>query len=158
MTSNWSPSLDRGHSSNMVGLDIEGAFDGVWHRARRAAGTDDILLVLLKNYLSERVLMNSKKIYTFCLNRRSTGQHPRTASIFKWSSLCRRLEFLQVTTAKMRPKGSVAERINDKLAGIVAWGRRWQVTVTLNKTLYSCQMNAFSKWTVFHSGSTQVSR
>lgn len=61
MTSNWSPSLDRGHSSNMVGLDIEGAFDGVWHRARRAAGTDDILLVLLKNYLSERVLMNSKK-------------------------------------------------------------------------------------------------
>ena len=60
LSSELSAALDRGKKSTIVALDIEGAFDRVWHEALltklRAAGIDGALLPLLRDYLRERQL------------------------------------------------------------------------------------------------------
>ncbi|KAG0723769.1 putative RNA-directed DNA polymerase from transposon BS [Chionoecetes opilio] len=60
LASDLSAALDQGKATAVVALDIEGAFDRVWHEALitklRAAGIDGALLPLLRDYLRDRHL------------------------------------------------------------------------------------------------------
>ncbi|KAG0717912.1 putative RNA-directed DNA polymerase from transposon BS [Chionoecetes opilio] len=60
LTSDLSAALDQGKATAVVALDIEGAFERVWHEALvtklRAAGIDGALLPLLRDYLRDRHL------------------------------------------------------------------------------------------------------
>ena len=60
LTSEWSAALDAGKATAVIALDIEGAFDRVWHSGLleklRAASVDGPLLQLFGEYLSERQL------------------------------------------------------------------------------------------------------
>ena len=60
LTSEWSAALDTGKATAVIALDIEGAFDRVWHSGLlaklRAASLDGPLLQLFGDYLRERQL------------------------------------------------------------------------------------------------------
>ena len=58
MGSKWAKALDEGLQTLVVAVDIEGAFDRVWHKGLtvklESVGITGRLLELLKDYLSER--------------------------------------------------------------------------------------------------------
>ena len=60
LSSELSAALDQGKKTAVMVLDIEGAFDRVWHEALvaklRSAGIDGALLPLLRDYLRDRQL------------------------------------------------------------------------------------------------------
>ena len=59
LASDLNVALDQSKAATVVALDIEGAFDRVWHEAGSencATGIDETLLPLFRDYLSDRHL------------------------------------------------------------------------------------------------------
>ncbi len=68
LTAKWSAALDKGRATVAVALNIEGAFEKVWHEALierlRATGVEGPLLQLFTDYLRERhlkVVLNGRE-------------------------------------------------------------------------------------------------
>lgn len=60
MSSSWNEGFDKGRRTLAVALDIEGAFDRVWHKALlvklRSLGVEGQPLALLQDYLFDGYL------------------------------------------------------------------------------------------------------
>ena len=84
MTAKWSEALDQGKATAIVALDIEGAFDKVWHEALieklRTAGVDGPLLQLFTDYLQGGAQRTGVR-RTPNQSRRSPGKLPRPPAL-----------------------------------------------------------------------------
>ena len=151
LTSELSAALDQGKKNAVVALDIEGAFDRVWHEALvtklRAAGIDGALLPLLKDYLRDRQLKVT-------VGGRESEVQPIRAGVpqgsclgpLLWNIYINDLLHLiprtkayadDVTLAQSydpEEEAAVTARLNYNLSRIVAWGNKWQVRFASHKT------------------------
>ena len=151
MSSSWSAALDRGQRTLVVALDIEGAFDRVWHKAligkTRALGVDGKLLALLQDYLHNRnmsVVLDGKE---------STPQKimagvPQGSVLgpLLWNIFINDLLNLipeskafadDITLSQSyepENEASAVLKANSRLNNIISWGRRWQVKFAPHKT------------------------
>ena len=147
--------LDQGKKSAVVALDIEGAFDRVWHSALiiklRAAGVDGALLHLLVNYLHERRLKVT-------IGGRESNLHPIRAGVpqgsclgpLLWSVYVNDLLHLiprarayadDITLSQNyspQDEPATVAQLNYMLGRVVAWGNLWQVNFAPHKTQLLC--------------------
>ncbi|XP_045117635.1 uncharacterized protein LOC123508165 [Portunus trituberculatus] len=139
LSTKWSEALDRGKATAVVALDIEAAFDRVWHAALitklRAVGVDGALLQLLENYLRARHLK-------VIINGRESKPQPIRAGVPQGaaSALCCGMSkaFADDITLShsygLEEKAAATCDINATLSRIAAWGRKWQVKFAAHKT------------------------
>lgn len=154
LTSEWSAALDAGKATAVVALDIEGAFDKVWHAGLlaklRAAGVDGPLLLLFGDYLRER---NLKVV----IDGQESEQHAVRSGVpqgsclgpLLWNIYINDLLHLipsvrdyadDLTLAQSYSPGEetdTADHMNVTLNRIVSWGSKWQVKFAPNKTQMS---------------------
>lgn len=151
LSTEWSGALDQGKTTAVVALDIEGAFDKVWHAALttklRAIGVDGALLQLFENYLRDRHLK-------VIINGRESNPQPIRAGVpqgsclgpLLWNVYVNDLMHL-VPTAKafadditlshsygLEEEAAANHDINATLSRVAAWGRKWQVKFAAHKT------------------------
>ena len=78
LSQDWQDALDEGLDTLVVALDIDGAFDRVWHAGLaeklRSKGIHSNLLELLENYLQGRTLR-------VVINRQTSQLSPIQASV-----------------------------------------------------------------------------
>ena len=151
LTTEWSAALDRGKASVVVALDIEGAFDKVWHAALvtklRAAGVDGPLLQLLGNYLRDRQ-------FKVTVNGCDSRLQPIRAGVpqgsclgpLLWNIYLNDLLHLIPSTRAYADdltlshcygadeESAAASFLNNTLSRIAAWGKQWQVRFASKKT------------------------
>ena len=151
LTSEWSAALDAGKATAVVALDIEGAFDKVWHAGLlaklRAAGVDGPLLLLFEDYLKER---NLKVV----IDGQESEQHAVRAGVpqgsclgpLLWNIYINDLLHLvpsvrayadDLTLAHSYSSGeetATADHMNATLNRIASWGSKWQVKFASSKT------------------------
>ena len=151
LTTKWSEALDHGKATAVVALDIEAAFDSVWHAALltklRAVGVDGALLQLLENYLRDRHLK-------VIINGRESKPQPIRAGVPQGSCLGPLLwnvyinDLLHLVPAAkafadditlshsygLEEKAAATRDFNATLSRIAAWGRKWQVKFAAHKT------------------------
>ena len=175
LTTEWSAALDRGRATAVVALDIEGAFDRVWHAALitklRAAGVDGPLLHLFEDYLRERQLK-------VVVNGQESAKQPIKAGVPQGSCLGPLLwniyinELLNLipgvkayaddlTLAHAYVPGeeaATAAHMNATLSRIVSWGNKWQVKFASNKTQLLIVSRARTNLRLAVGGETLVSR
>lgn len=150
MTTAWNQLLDEGCDTYVTALDIAGAFDRVWHRGiiakLHSLGIDDKLLSLLHDYRKGRSLQAAINGHT--------SEYPVEASVPQGSVLGPLLwnvyfdDILQLVpqaqayaddctlsfTCRRGEHFEVISKINETLELILAWGKRWQVTLAPEKT------------------------
>ena len=143
--------LDQGKATAVVALDIEGAFDRVWHEALvtklHAAGIDGTLLPLLRDYLKDRYLRVT-------VSGRESEVQPIRAGVpqgsclgpLLWNIYINDLLHLvpsakayadDITLTQCYNTGeesATVAQLNNNLSRIVAWGNRWQVKFAPHKT------------------------
>ena len=151
LSSELSAALDQGKSSAVVALDIEGAFDRVWHEALvtklRATGIGGALLPLLRDYLRDRHLRVT-------VGGRESEVQPIRAGVPQGSCLGPLLWNIYINdllhliprtkayaddvtlTQSYEPEEATAitAQLNNNLSRIVAWGNMWQVKFASHKT------------------------
>lgn len=151
LAAKWSAALDHGRATAVVALDIEGAFDKVWHEALieklRAAGVGGPLLQLFTDYLRERHLK-------VVLSGRESEEHPIRAGVPQGSCLGPLLwniyinELLHLIPSAQayadditlthsygpEEEARTTAELNYTLSRIVAWGNKWQVKFATHKT------------------------
>lgn len=151
LSTEWSAGLDQGKASAVVALDIEGAFDRVWHAALitklHAAGVGGALLQLLEDYLRNRYLQVT-------INGQASQPQPIAAGVpqgsclgpLLWNAYINDLLNLipsakayadDVTLTQSYGPGeeaATAESFNSALSRIAAWGKKWQVKFATHKT------------------------
>lgn len=151
LTTEWSAALDQERATAVVALDIEGAFDRVWHAALitklRAAGIDGPLLHLFQDYLRERQLK-------VVVDGQESAKRPIRAGVPQGSCLGPLLwniyinELLNLipgvrayaddlTLAQEYVPGeevATAAHMNATLSRIVSWGNKWQMKFASSKT------------------------
>ena len=153
LSTRWSQALDKGLQTLVLALDIEGAFDRVWHEGLlvklESVGIKGNLLQLLKNYLSRRTLR-------VCVNGSTSEQFPIEAGVPQGSVLgpllwlvyindCLNIfpeadAFADDTTlsTSCKPKALQATIIhfNQRLVLLHQWGEMWQVRFAGEKTQF----------------------
>ena len=151
LSSEWGAALDRGKAALVVALDIEGAFDKVWHAALvtklRAAGVDGPLLKLLESYLRDRH-------FKVTVNGRESMLQPIRAGVpqgsclgpLLWNVYINDLLHLIPSTRAYaddltlslcygpEEEAATVSMLNTTLSRIAAWGKRWQVSFAAHKT------------------------
>ncbi|XP_045115988.1 uncharacterized protein LOC123507079 [Portunus trituberculatus] len=140
LSTKWSEALDRGKATAVVALDIEAAFDRVWHAALitklRAVKVDGALLHLLENYLRARHLK-------VIINGRESKPQPIRAGVPQGSCLGPLLWNVSKAFADditlshsygLEEEAAATCDINATLSRIAAWGRKWQVKFAAHKT------------------------
>ena len=151
LSTEWSAALDEGKAAAVVALDIEGAFDKVWHAALvsklRAAGVEGPLLKLLESYLRDRHFKVS-------VNGRESRLQPIRAGVPQGSCLGPLLWNLYINdllhlipntrayaddiTLSLcygpEEESATASLLNATLSRIAAWGKKWQVRFAAHKT------------------------
>ena len=150
LTKKWQDSLDDGQDTVVVALDIAGAFDRVWHGGMleklRAKGIQGDLLLLLENYLQERILQ-------VVVNGQASESLPVEASVPQGSVFGPVLWNIYIDDLRQLPAVSAyandctlsytyprqnseraADEINQQLCVIQEWDTRWQVTFAPEKT------------------------
>ncbi|XP_063881678.1 uncharacterized protein LOC135111930 [Scylla paramamosain] len=154
LTSEWSAALDAGKATAVVALNIEGAFEKVWHAGLlaklRAAGVDGPLLLLFGDYLREK---NLKVV----IDGQESEQHAVRSGVpqgsclgsLLWNICINDLLHLipsvrdyadDLTLAQSYSPGEetdTADHMNVTLNRIVSWGSKWQVKFVPNKTQMS---------------------
>ena len=150
LSSELSAALDQGKKTAVMVLDIEGAFDRVWHEALvaklRSAGIDGALLPLLRDYLRDRQLR-----VTVC--GRESELQPIRAGVPQGSCLGPLLWNIYINdllhliprtkayaddvtlTQSYEPQEATAitTQLNYNLSRIAAWGNKWQVRFASQK-------------------------
>ena len=151
LSSEWCQALDEEKLTYVVALDIEGAFDRVWHNALVARlaslGIDGNLLNTLADYLSDRIL---KVIH----NGHHSSSQPVTAGVPQGSCLGPLLwnifisdllhlvpeakafaDDITLTISSGRDEeANTTEKLNRRLKQIISWGNKWQVKFAPQKT------------------------
>ena len=151
MATGWNKNLDSAKDTFVIALDIAGAFDRVWHKGivakLQSLGIDGNLLSLLQDYLQGRTLR-------VAVNGHSSSEHPVGASVPQGSVLGPILwnvyfdDILQLVpqaqayaddctlafTCNRDNHQETVTHINATLELILAWGRRWQITLAPDKT------------------------
>ena len=151
LTTELSAALDQGEATAVVALDIDGAFDRVWHAALvtklRAAGIDGALLPLLRDYLRDRNLKVT-------VSGRESEAQAIQAGVPQGSCLGPLLWNIYINdllhlipnakayaddltlTQKHNPgeESTTAAQLNATLSRITAWGNMWQVKFAPLKT------------------------
>ena len=151
LTKAWQDSLDSSRPSLVIALDIAGAFDAVWHNGLLAKleqlGITGRLLALFSSYLQGRCLR-------VVVNGCTSATYPVEASVPQGSVLGPilwnvylndLLQSLPVVSAyaddctlshsfSRHEADNIVNATNRQLAGIMAWGRQWQVTFAADKT------------------------
>jgi len=151
LSSELSAALDQGKTTAVVALDIEGAFDRVWHEALvtklRAAGIDGALLPLLRDYLKDRHLRVT-------VSGRESEVQPIRAGVPQGSCLGPLLWNIYINdmlhliprtkayaddvtlTQSYVPEEekNITAQLNNNLSRIIAWGNMWQVRFASHKT------------------------
>ena len=151
LTSELSAALDQERATAVVALDIEGAFDRVWHAALvtklRAAGVDGALLRLLRNYLENRFLR-------VIVEGRESELHPIHAGVPQGSCLGPLLWNVYINdllnlipksrayaddvtltySYGLEEEATAMSHLNTMMSRIVDWGDRWQVKFAPAKT------------------------
>ena len=147
----WNKTLDCGHDTFVIALDIAGAFDRVWHQGLtsklKSLGINGFLLHLLEDYLQDRSLQ-------VVVNGHSSSKYPIKASVPQGSVLGPLLwniyfnDILQLVpeayayaddctltfTCDRHDRQATLLHINQTLHIIQSWGRRWQVEFASGKT------------------------
>ena len=153
MTSDWTSALDSGKRTCVLALDIEGAFDKVWHQALiaklKSFGVDGELLRLLENYLTDRdlrVILNGKNSDSY-----SIGAGVPQGSILgpiMWNIFINDLLHLIPEDRAFADDGTISisydpkdqdvamARLNNIIRHISSWGQKWQVSFAPNKTQF----------------------
>ena len=151
LTSEWNDALDAGKATAVVALDIEAAFDRVWHSGLleklRAADLDGPLLQLFDDYLSERQLKvvvdgresEKQPIRADVPQRRCIGLLPWNLYINDLLNLIPSVRAYadDLTLAHRYSPGeetATATYMNATLNRIASWGSKWQVKFASNKT------------------------
>ena len=151
LTSEWSAALDAEKATAVVALDIEGAFDRVWHAGLlaklRGAGVDGPLLQLFSDYLRERHLK-------VLVDGQESRVQPVRAGVPQGSCLGPLLWNVYVNDLlhlipSMRAyaddltlshafspgeETASAQHMNATLSRIASWGSKWQVRFAPHKT------------------------
>jgi len=151
LTTAWQNSLDVGNETFVIALDIAGAFDRVWHKGiiakLKSLGIAGALLMLLEDYLHGRTMQ-------VVVNGHTSSKFPVGASVPQGSVIGPLLwnvyfnDILQLipnahayaddctlsfTSNHLNRKDSV-HHINNIMALIIAWSKKWQVTFAPEKT------------------------
>lgn len=151
LTNKWSSALDQGRATAVVALDIEGAFDRVWHGALveklRTIGVAGELLELLRNYLEKRylrVVLNGHQSSLQCI-----GAGVPQGSVLGpllWNIYINDLINLVPTAMAFADDITISEsfgpveetltvsRMNATLRSVITWGHKWQVKFAPQKT------------------------
>ena len=151
LSKEWNDTLDAGRNTLVVGLDIAGAFDCVWHQgllAKLAAlGVSGDLLDLFSSYLTGRTIH-------VVVNGKSSSNHGVGASVpqgsvlgpIMWNVFFNDLlQALPSSTAYAddctlsysygkKDVDVMVARVNGLLSSIAAWGELWQVKFAAEKT------------------------
>lgn len=151
LTSEWSAALDAGKTTAVVALDIEGAFDKVWHAGLlaklRGAGVEGPLLQLFEDYLRERHLK-------VIIDGQESREQPVRAGVPQGSCLGPLLwnvyinDLLHLTpnvrayaddltlahACSPGEEAATALHMNATLSRIASWGSKWQVKFAPHKT------------------------
>ena len=151
LTSEWSAALDAGKATAVVALDIEGAFDRVWHAGLleklRGTGVDGPLLQLFSDYLRERHLK-------VIVDGQESREQPVRAGVpqgsclgpLLWNIYINDLLHLipsvrayadDLTLAHAYSLGeetATVQHMNATLSRIASWGSKWQVRFASHKT------------------------
>ena len=151
MSSEWEEALDKGKRVCVLTLDIEGAFDRVWHKGLsqklEAFGIGGDLLQLLDCYLSDRklkVVLEGKQS-----NEREIEAGVPQGSVLgplMWNVFINDLLHLIPEAKAFADDGTISityeptqekeaiNLLNYRLKTIEEWGKRWQVNFAPNKT------------------------
>ena len=153
LSSKWSHALDKGLQTLVLALDIEGAFDRVWHDGLyvklESVGIKGKLLALLKAYLSRRSLR-------VCVNGVTSEQYPVEAGVPQGSVLGPLLWLVYINdclnilpeadafaddvtlSRSCTPKQLKATVVdfNRRLVLLHQWGELWQVRFAGGKTQF----------------------
>ena len=151
LSSTWNKALDAGKDTFVIALDIAGAFDRVWHKGiitkLESLGIDGNLLMLVQDYLQGRTLQ-------VVVNGHTSSAHPIQASVPQGSVIGPLLwnvyfnDLLQIIpeahayaddctlsfSCDSKAHSDTVSHINDTLAHIISWSKRWQVTLAPDKT------------------------
>ena len=155
LTAELSAALDNSKKTAVVALDIEGAFDKVWHAALitklRAAGVDGALLHLLTDYLHDRYLRVT-------VGGQESALQPIRAGVPQGSCLGPLLwnvyindllhliprarayadDLTLVHSYDPEDEAAAVSQLNYTLSRVVAWGNLWQVKFASHKTQLLC--------------------
>ncbi len=142
LTNKWQQSLDASEETRVVGLDIAGIFDAVWHGGLLARlnsfGIEGELLALLENYLGGRNLQ-------VILQGEESSSYPMAAGIPQGSLLGPLLrniffdEILQLSPSAIAyaddltlsvsyttdQRGAATKKLQDETDYISSWGKSW---------------------------------
>ena len=153
MTSKWSKALDDGMQTLVLAIDIEGAFDRVWHGGLLAKlesmGFSGCLLKLIRSYLCERTLK-------VILNGTTSNEFPIRAGVPQGSVLgpllwnCYFNDALNLlpeseayaddvtlsTTCHPSELRSTTQKFSRRLNLLSKWGEIWQVRFATDKTQF----------------------
>ena len=153
LSSKWSKALDEGLLTLVLALDIEGAFDRVWHAGLvsklESVGIAGDLLILLENYLSGRFLRVR-------INGSESEEFPVRAGVPQGSVLGPLLWLIFVndglnifpeadafaddvtlsTTCEPSKLSATILQFNQRLVLLSTWGLMWQVNFATHKTQF----------------------
>ena len=150
LASGLSAALDQSKVTFVVALDVEGAFDRVWHETLVtklwAAGIDGALLPLLRDYLSDRHLKVTVSGQESEVQSIEAGVPQESSfSPLLWNIYINDLLHLipsakvyadDITLAQSynrKEERAIVSQLNTRLSRIVAWGM-WQIKFASHKT------------------------
>ena len=153
LSAKWSKALDKGLQTLVLALDIEGAFDRVWHQGLLAklqsVGISGELLELIENYLSNRSLR-------VCISGKTSDLFPMRAGVPQGSVLGPLLWLIFINdalnifpeadafaddvtlsrTCEPKELASALASFNARLELLQKWGALWQVKFATGKTQF----------------------
>ena len=157
LTSRWSKALDKGLKTMVLALDIDAAFDRVWHQGLltklQSMGVVEGSLALLRSYLTERHLQVVIGGFT-SQPRAIRAGIPQGSVLGPLLWLIMSNDMLQllpeadafvddVTLSKSYHPDQEAEAIKQmegRLTLLQKWGKMWQVGFAAHKTQFMIEM------------------